>query len=627
MTETAGDKTTTKAYTYGDSEWLDLLTAINGSAIRYDAGGNPTNWSNGKADLSLQWANGRRLTGASSESARKSESLSYAYDADGVRTSKSYTVKTYNVIPDYVVTFVADGKTVKTMTVEQGYKLKDSDYPTVPAKTGYTGEWKKYTTAISTDVTVVAVYTKIAARHTVTFKADGKVLKTMTVRNGYILKDSDYPSIPVKKGYTGSWPKTVSVIRADTVISAIYKSTGGGGITVPTRPSGEIMSVDEVEPIEAEAAEENAVAPQGTHLASTQTITHEYLTQSGKVMRETVKTDGTVTSVLDFTYDESGKPFAMVDQLSAQPKTYYYVLNLQGDVVKLVTDSGAVAASYEYDAWGNILASSGSMAEKNPLRYRSYYYDSETGFYYLQSRYYDPATRRFINADVYASTGQGFIGTNMFAYCGNNPMCYSDPDGMRYIDPNVISHGNGAAEYTDTATGGEYRRSDAVAYAPKYYNSRNSEFYSYSTDCANFVSQCLLAGGFLQTDAWHMKKTSKTHWYNPAAWFSSNYRYDWDVSAAWSLADAQYEYFSNLPGNTSVSISSPSEISSVVKFSGVQAGDLLYFANKNGVHHATIITKVENGMIYYAGHTRSTFDEPLDQKMNQDSVYIVIIGR
>ena len=301
VTETAGDKTTTKAYTYGDSEWLDLLTAINGSAIRYDAGGNPTNWSNGKADLSLQWANGRRLTGASSESARKSESLSYAYDADGVRTSKSYTVKTYNVIPDYVVTFVADGKTVKTMTVEQGYKLKDSDYPTVPAKTGYTGEWKKYTTAISTDVTVVAVYTKIAARHTVTFKADGVVLKTMTVKTGYTLNPIDYPAIPAKEGYIGSWPtKKGRVIRADTVISAIYKATGGGGITVPTRPSGEIMSVDEVEPIEAEAEEENAVATRGTHLASTQTVTHEYLTQSGKVMRETVKTDGTVTAVLGF---------------------------------------------------------------------------------------------------------------------------------------------------------------------------------------------------------------------------------------------------------------------------------------------------------------------------------------
>ena len=95
-------------------------------------------------------------------------------------------------------------------------------------------------------------------------------------------------------------------------------------------------------------------------------------------MRETVTTNQTVTAVMDFVYDESGKPFAMIDQLSAQPKTYYYVLNLQGDVVKLVTESGAVAASYEYDAWGNILSSSGSRAETNPLRYRGYYYDSDT---------------------------------------------------------------------------------------------------------------------------------------------------------------------------------------------------------------------------------------------------------
>ena len=186
------------------------------------------------------------------------------------------------------------------------------------------------------------------------------------------------------------------------------------------------MSVDEVEPIEAEAAKENAVAPQGTHLASTQTITHEYLTQSGKVMRETIKTNQTVTAVLDFIYDESGKPFAMIDQLSAQPNTYYYVVNLQGDVVKLIDQDGAVAAAYTYDAWGNILSQSGSMADVNPLRYRGYYYDSETGFYYLQSRYYDPATRRFINADAYTFTRQGFVSTNMFAYCLNNPSSRTD---------------------------------------------------------------------------------------------------------------------------------------------------------------------------------------------------------
>ena len=192
------------------------------------------------------------------------------------------------------------------------------------------------------------------------------------------------------------------------------------------------MSVDEVEPIEAEAADENAVAPRGTHLASTQTVTHEYLTQSGKVMRETVKTDGTVTLVLDFIYDESGKPFAMIDQLGASPKTYYYVLNLQGDVVKLVTESGAVAASYEYDAWGKILSSSGSKAEINPLRFRGYYYDTETGFYYLQSRYYDPVTHRFINADApeYSEIAADSLDdTNLFAYCSNNPVMRVDETG------------------------------------------------------------------------------------------------------------------------------------------------------------------------------------------------------
>ena len=69
------------------------------------------------------------------------------------------------------------------------------------------------------------------------------------------------------------------------------------------------------------------------------------------------------------------------------------------------------------------------VAEMNPLRYRGYYYDTETGFYYLQSRYYDPNLGRFINADSYSSTGQGILGNNMYAHCNNNPACCSDPTG------------------------------------------------------------------------------------------------------------------------------------------------------------------------------------------------------
>ena len=109
---------------------------------------------------------------------------------------------------------------------------------------------------------------------------------------------------------------------------------------------------------------------------------------------------------------------------------YYYVLNAQGDVVRIVNSSRNTVASYTYDPWGKIISSSGTLADINPLRYRGYYYDSETGFYYLQSRYYDPEIGRFINADSYASTdATGLLSTNMFAYCENDPVNRSDPSG------------------------------------------------------------------------------------------------------------------------------------------------------------------------------------------------------
>ncbi len=136
--------------------------------------------------------------------------------------------------------------------------------------------------------------------------------------------------------------------------------------------------------------------------------------------------------MLDFIYDNSGKPFALKYSTNGGSSftTYYYVLNLQGDVVKLVNASGTAYATYTYNAWGEVLTATGSMASINPLRYRSYYYDTETGFYYLQSRYYDPVTHRFINADVYTSTdSSNAIACNMFAYCGNNPIAYSDETG------------------------------------------------------------------------------------------------------------------------------------------------------------------------------------------------------
>ena len=352
-----------------------------------------------------------------------------------VHSNVTVQAKYTAVVAKYTVTFKADNTVVKTMTVKDGYTLKASDYPTVPAKSGYTGEWVKYTTAIHSNVTVKAKYTAVSTDHTVTFKANGKTVKTMVVPDGYVLQDSDYPPIPPRVGYKGSWSKVTTAIRRDTVIYASYMPNGGG-IVIPTQPTspGEIMSGSEGEPVEADVpAEDEAVSPQGTHVTGTQTVTHEYLTLNGKVARETIRTNNTLTAVLDFIYDESGKPFALKYSTNGTSfETYYYVLNLQGDVVKLIHYIPGFeyesVATYEYDAWGNV-SSSGRLAEINPLRYRGYYYDNETGFYYLQSRYYDPANRRFINADSLASTGQGSLGTNMFAYCNNCPTIYHDPSG------------------------------------------------------------------------------------------------------------------------------------------------------------------------------------------------------
>ena len=85
---------------------------------------------------------------------------------------------------------------------------------------------------------------------------------------------------------------------------------------------------------------------------------------------------------------------------------------------------------YTYDAWGKVLSITGNMADtlgqQNPFRYRGYYYDSETQFYYLNSRYYDPEVGRFINADGQLTTGSDLSGMNLFAYCGNNPVIRTD---------------------------------------------------------------------------------------------------------------------------------------------------------------------------------------------------------
>ena len=145
-----------------------------------------------------------------------------------------------------------------------------------------------------------------------------------------------------------------------------------------------------------------------------------------------------------FYYDADGIPYAVqnYDAILDVERTYLYVTNLQGDVLSIIdASSGATAVTYTYDAWGRLVGKDGtssdyaSIYEYNPLTYRGYIYDSETGFYYLQSRYYDPTIGRFLNADDTAFLGASgtLLGWNLFVYCENNPVSGFDYSGYFYI--------------------------------------------------------------------------------------------------------------------------------------------------------------------------------------------------
>ena len=135
-------------------------------------------------------------------------------------------------------------------------------------------------------------------------------------------------------------------------------------------------------------------------------------------------------ATIDYLYDENGSPVG----LTYKGKTYYYRKNLQGDIINITDSTGAKVVTYTYNAWGKIMSMTGNMelAVNNPFRYRGYYYDVESGLYYLNSRYYDPQTGRFINADIpetLTADFENFAQYNLFAYSFNNPVNMSDEIG------------------------------------------------------------------------------------------------------------------------------------------------------------------------------------------------------
>ena len=162
------------------------------------------------------------------------------------------------------------------------------------------------------------------------------------------------------------------------------------------------------------------------------TNTTKYLLNGTQILAQ--KTGSTT---LSFFYDQQGNRVGMADSSN---HFYYYIYNVQGDVIALADAStGKLAVTYTYDAWGKLVelkdTTANSVGTQNPFRYRGYYYDTETSLYYLQTRYYDPEVGRFINADAHIVTDQdSVLTTNMYAYCQNNPVMRSDQNGESWRD-------------------------------------------------------------------------------------------------------------------------------------------------------------------------------------------------
>ena len=139
-------------------------------------------------------------------------------------------------------------------------------------------------------------------------------------------------------------------------------------------------------------------------------------------------------------YDSDGTILGIGYKKGSDPeKNYFFEKNAFVDVIAVYRNSDSVLiGTYEYDLWGNPVSAkeaaggrdTDGILQKNPFRYRCYYYDTETGFYYLNSRYYDPQIRRFISADnQLAEIGASVIGYNLYAYCDNSPLGAVDYDG------------------------------------------------------------------------------------------------------------------------------------------------------------------------------------------------------
>ncbi len=166
---------------------------------------------------------------------------------------------------------------------------------------------------------------------------------------------------------------------------------------------------------------------------------------SGRLISESRREDrsktGTKEKELTYLY-EGSEIIGLVYTTGNSTGTYYYDKNPWGDVIGILDSAGNTVVKYKYDAYGNCVLGTCSnldLANTNPIRYRSYYFDADTGLYYLEARYYSPSWRRFISPDSSEYLDPDSVnGLNLYCYCSNDPVNLVDPSGCFAISALVV---------------------------------------------------------------------------------------------------------------------------------------------------------------------------------------------